>query len=93
MSILPKAIYKPVTLKDMNIKASNSGLVANVIIDGKIMKENLKNMNKNQKWLDKELKIKGYKTMDNILLATLDSQEKLTIYERNIGDKGKEVLE
>ena len=93
MSILPKAIYKPVTLKDMNIKASNSGLVANVIIDGKIMKENLKNMNKNQKWLDKELKIKGYKTMDNILLATLDNQEKLTIYERNIGDKGKEVLE
>lgn len=93
MSILPKAKYKPVTLKDMNIKTSNSGLVANVIIDSKIMKENLKNMHKNQKWLEKELKIKGYQKLDNILLATLDNQDKLTVYERNSDNKGKMVLE
>ena len=93
MSILPKAKYKPVTLKDMNIKTSNSGLVANVIIDSKIMKENLKNMHKNQKWLENELKIKGYQKLDNILLATLDNQEKLTVYERNSDNKGKMVLE
>ena len=93
MSILPKAVYKPVTLKDINIKKENSGLVANIIIDGKVMMENLKNMHKNKKWLEQQLKIKGYKDTNSILLATLDNQEKLTFYEKNVNEEGKKILE
>ena len=71
------------TIKDMNIKPEKQGLCANVIIDGKIMYTNLKNMNKDKKWLVQELKIKGYKTFENILLAILDNNEKVTVYEKN----------
>ena len=92
LSIMPKSEYKPVTIKDMNLKITNQGLCANVIIDGKIMDKNLTNMNKTIDWLEKELKVKGYK-IDEILLATLDCNEKLIIYERNEDKISKNVLE
>lgn len=93
LSILPKSKYRPLTPDDMNIKVSYEGLCANVIIDSKIMEENLKIMNKDEKWLRKELKVKGYKDLDKILLVTLDENEKLTIYEKNVNIASKNVLE
>lgn len=92
LSILPVSEYKPVTPKDMQLKVSASSLCANIIIDGNIMKNNLKNMNKDEAWLLKELKVKGYQKKD-ILLATLDEQEKLTIYKRNESVKSHDILE
>ncbi len=91
LSILPKGEYKPITIKDMNLKPEKQGLVANIIIDKKIMKENLKNMSKDEKWLAQQLKEKGYK-LEDILLGTLDINEKLTIYKNN-EYKIKDVLE
>lgn len=91
LSILPKALYKPLTPKDMNLKPSNSTLCGNVIIDGKVMKNNLYNMNKDIKWLNKELKIRGIK-LENVLLATLDDNLKLCFYLKD-DVIPKEVLE
>lgn len=93
MSFLPNSEYKPLTPKDMKIKTNKASLCANVIIDGKIMYQNLENANKTEEWLKKELKVKGYSDMSDILLATLDNQEKLTIYERNCNLKIDNVLE
>ena len=93
LSILPKGEYKPLNIKDMNIKPTKQSLTANVIIDKKIMYNNLKNMNKDENWLNEQLKQKGYKTKENILLATLDVNEKLTIYEKNKDTKILNVLE
>ena len=46
LSILPKPEYRPLTPKDMYLKVTKEGLCSNVIIDGKIMHNNLKNINK-----------------------------------------------
>lgn len=92
ISILPKKEYTPVTIKDMNLKANKVGLCSNVIIDGKVMKKNLENVSKEEKWLLKELKVKG-KRLDDILLATMDIDDKLVIYERNKNMTIKNVLE
>ena len=92
LSILPKTDNKPITLKDMNLKGDKQGLCANVIIDGKIMYKNLKNINKDKKWLDRELKIKGKKIKD-VLLATVDINEKVLFYEKNNNKHVLNVLE
>jgi len=92
LSIMPKSGYKPVTINDMDLKQSIQGLCANVIIDGKVMVNNLKNMNKDIEWLQQQLKVKGY-LIGDILLATLDVNEKLSIYERNLDKKTKNILE
>ena len=81
ISFLPKGEYKNITVKDMKLKIEKQGLCANVIIDGNIMDDNLINIGKNTEWLLHELKCKGKKVHD-ILLATVDINDKLTLYER-----------
>ncbi len=93
LSILPKPEYRPLTPQDMKIKVSSESLCANIIIDSKIMHKNLENMNKDEKWLLKELKVKGYSDLSKILLATLDINEKVVVYEKNINEKSKDILE
>ena len=93
LSILPKAEYRPVTPKDMNLKVNPTRLVANIIVDGHIMENALKDMHKDEEWLKKELKIKGYTSYDSILLATLDAQEKLVVYEKNLNASDLDILE
>ena len=92
ISILPKIDYKPVTMKDMNLKGNEQSLCANVIIDGKLMTDILRSMDKKEDWLLKQLKIKGYKDCSKILLCTLDNSDKLVIYEKD-NKKIKNVLE
>ncbi len=93
ISFLPKEENLPVINKDLKIKASKSELVANVIIDGKIIKKNLKNINKSIEWLKKELKIKGYKTYDNILLLTVSESGIIKIFKKDEKELIKNVLE
>lgn len=92
-SILPKPEYRPLTPKDMNLKVDKEGLCANIIIDSKIMHNNLKNFNKDENWLNKQLKVLGYSDLSKILLATLDINEKIVVYEKNNDLKSKDVLE
>lgn len=92
LSILGKSESCPVTKKDMNIKSNKTGLCANVIIDGKIMYNNLDYIGLNEEWLNKELKIKGKKLSD-ILLATVDINNKIVFYEKNKNMKVLNVLE
>lgn len=92
VSILPKGEYKNVTIKDMGLKVEKQGLCANVIIDGNIMNDNLNNIGKDEEWLLHELKLKG-KEVDSILLATVDVNEKLVIYDKYHNEIPLEILE
>lgn len=93
ISFLPKEKHKPVTKKDMNIKNNNVGLTANVIIDGMYMKNNMKSIDKDKKWLDHELKMQGYEEYSDILLATVDTNYKVNIYKKNVKPNRNTILE
>lgn len=93
ISFLPKEKDKPSSKSDVNAKLNNGGMVANVIIDSKYMKNNLKAIGKDEKWLKHELKVLGYKNYDNILLATCDNNGKVIIYEKNISPTKNTILE
>lgn len=93
ISFLPKEKEKPVTKRDMKIKCSNEGLTVNAIIDSKYMVNNMKAINKDKEWLDHELKVNGYDNYDNILLATIDNNYKVSIYEKNVNPDKNTVLE
>lgn len=93
ISFLPKEKEKPVTKKDMKIKCNNEGLTVNSIIDSKYMVNNMKAINKDKEWLDHELKVNGYDNYDNILLAMINNNYKVTIYEKNVKPDKNTVLE
>ncbi len=92
LSILPKGKYKPLVIDDINLPFPTQGLNANVIIDGKVMTKNLKIVLKDEDWLLNEVKKQGYDNFDSILLATLDKNKKLTIFERNTHILPKDFL-
>lgn len=84
ISFLPKSKYAPLTPDDMKIKTKFKGVSVNLIIDGKIMFKHLKQIKHDERWLLKRLENEGYKNISDLLLVICDSDEKLTIYERNI---------
>lgn len=79
ISFEPKEKVKPTTKKDMGIKTTDKGLVYNLIIDGKILKDNLVHAKKTEKWLIHELKVLG-KSLEDILLLTIDGENKIDYY-------------
>lgn len=87
VSFLPKTKYKPLTPNDMKIKSNYKGLCSNVIIDGKIMFNNLAIINKDEKWLIKRLDNMGYKNIEDLFLVTIDSDEVIKVYEKGIKSK------
>lgn len=84
VSFLPKSKYAPLTPNDMKIKTTYTGICNNLVIDSKIMKNHLRGIHKDEKWLMTRLQKEGYESLENILLVICDSDEKLTIYEKNI---------
>lgn len=93
ISFLPREKDKPVTKKDMKIKCDMGGLTVNGIIDGEYMFNNMKAIGKDKKWLDHELKVQGYEDYHDILLATIDTNYKVTIYRKGVKPEKNTVLE
>ena len=92
LSILPKSAYQSTIKKDLNIKDEKVGLCSNVIIDGKVMKKNLKNINKDEQWLKEELR-KQNKKLEEVLLGTVDVNSNLVLFEDTKDYLTKDVLE
>lgn len=91
LSIIPSAAHRPVTPSDLNLNPQQSKLLANVIIDGKILTENLKATGKDEKWLEKQLSNQGASDIKEVILANYDmNSDKLNIYiklhEKTSGD-------
>ena len=83
-SILPKAEYRHVIPSDLKLSLPQNYLSAVVIIDGKLMEENIKTMKKTPNWIEKQLKSKFKTDVPNVLLAFLSTDNQLTIYMKNV---------
>ena len=93
VSFLPKAKYKPLSPSDMKLKVDKVGLCANLVIDGNIMENNLKNINKDREWLLNRLKKEKIEDYSQILLLACDVKEKFFIYYKNKELKNSMTLE
>ena len=83
VSIQLKSQNQPLTPKDMNISTPYKGLCVNLIVDGKILDNHLKIINKDINWLNTELRKQGIKSPSEVLLAYLDSSDVLNTYLKN----------
>lgn len=72
ISVLKKPEYLPLTPKDMGIFVQPTGIGTEIIYDGVIIDENLRQLNKDKKWLYKELIKYGVKDASEVFLLTLD---------------------
>jgi len=71
LSVLKKPEYEPLTPKDMSILKAPTGISTELIYDGILMHQNLKQLNKTEKWLMDQLKMHEIKDISEVFLATL----------------------
>lgn len=78
ISIMPKNSSSPANRVDLNLKIPDEPLPLPIILDGKINTENLKLVNKDNKWLERKLKQNNIKDPKDVFIAILYStSEKL----------------
>ncbi|HQE65325.1 MAG TPA: DUF421 domain-containing protein [Bacillota bacterium] len=77
LSVIPKEEKNPVTLKDMNIKTQIQHLPVTVIIDGRIISDNLYKIGLSNNWLANELKKYKIKSARDVFFAYLNPEKKL----------------
>lgn len=81
LSILPKAANRPATPEDLKITAKATHIGVEVIIDGRVMGENLSRIGRDVNWLTEQLKTQGYKDAKEIFLGIYRPEvDKLTLY-------------
>lgn len=79
LSVQLKSQNRPLTPKDMNIHTNQEGLAKEIIIDGKLIEKNLKSINLNKHWIDKELKKKNINNIKDISFGVISSNGELYI--------------
>lgn len=92
ISFLTKDKFNQATKEELKLPINKTTIPANIIIDSKLMIENIKNIDKDINWINKKLKAKGYNSYQNILLATYKNND-ITIYDKNKNLKSKDILE
>lgn len=83
ISFLPYSDKRPVNSSDLNIKPKEDRVVTNLILDGKIMEDNLKELGFDKLWLNEMLQKQGIIKIDNIFLATYNNAGNLSAYLTN----------
>ena len=80
LTILPKCIKRPLTPEDMNITPQKAEFYTEIIMDGRILHENLKRLGLDITWLCKELKNQKYKNAEEIYLGICNSSNEVTLF-------------
>lgn len=83
IDVILKPEKRTPTLEEMNIEAKYEGISYDLVIDGVIQYDNLKLLNKDYKWLEKQVKKFGFKPED-ALLVTIDGDNQFFCQKRGL---------
>ncbi len=79
LSVLLKSQAAPVTPEDINLPAPYRGVPAELVVDGVIIKQNLKQNNLDENWLLGELQKQGVQSLKEVFYASLDNEGSLFV--------------
>lgn len=82
LTILPVSSQRPATPNDMNLAPEQELLFTELIMDGRILEDNLKRMGLDLIWLDKQLKQRNIYSPHDVFLAVCDRNLKFVLYEK-----------
>ena len=80
LTVLPVSTKRPMNPTDMNILPNPEYICTEVIMDGRILEENLKRMGLDRNWLQKQLRERGYHDAKEVFLGVCDDNNKLSVF-------------
>ncbi len=81
LTILPVSTQRPATPGDMDLSPKQELLFTELIMDGRILENNLQHMGLNLTWLSQQLKQRSIHSARDVFLAVCDRNQKLVVYE------------
>ncbi len=81
LTILPVSTQRPATPADLNLAPEQESLYTELIMDGRILEDNLKKLGLNLTWLDRQLKQRHLSSARDAFLAVCNKNRKLIIFE------------
>lgn len=88
LTILPVSTQRPTTPKDMDLVPEQELLFTELIMDGRILEDNLKHMGLGMAWLDKQLEQCHIHSPKDVFLAACDRNLKFVLYQKHHDKKG-----
>ncbi|MEA4901124.1 DUF421 domain-containing protein [Desulfitobacterium sp.] len=79
LSVLKKPDKQTVIKRDLNIKGGRSILPTEIIVEGKIVKKNLLELNISYQWVYQQIRKAGFNSVNEILYAELENDGRLFI--------------
>lgn len=80
LTVLPKSLNRPATPEDLNLNPKEDNINTEIIMDGRILEENLKRIGLDLTWLNKQLKAQGYRNAKEIYLGLCDKDNQLSLF-------------
>lgn len=80
LTVLPKSLTRPATPEDLKLNPKEDNINTEIIMDGRILEENLKRMGLDLTWLNKQLKAQGYRNAKEIYLGLCDKDNHLSLF-------------
>ena len=84
VTVIQKPEKRNVTPEDLNITPDYEGIPYDLVVDGKVMTENLKELGKNYKWLEKQTE-KFKMKPEEALVVTLDAKGQIFCQKKEKG--------
>lgn len=86
LSVILKSEKRPVEPQDLELEVEQEILPITLVIDGQVIHENLRKINRTEDWLHEELGNLGIKQIREVLFASLDDRGKV-YYQRKSSRK------
>ena len=80
LTVLPVSTKRPLNPEDMNLSPQPEYISTEVIMDGRVLGDNLKRMGLDEKWLEKQMKEQGFTDVKEIFLGICDRNKNLSLY-------------
>lgn len=82
LTILPVTTQHPVTPQDLDLNLDQELIFTELIMDGRILEDNLHRMGLDRTWLDKQLKQRHISSAKEVFLAVCDRNLKFVLFKK-----------
>jgi len=92
LSVIKKTDFQPLTKTDFNIHIPGPSLPVGLILDGKIIEENLRSQNLSLVWLEQQLNAQGISDITQVTYAGIDSKGQLAVSKATTSEGSNKTL-
>lgn len=87
LTVLPRSNKRPLNPEDMKLSPAGEFIDTEIIMDGRILHDNIKRLGFDLNWLKNRLEEQGYHNAEEIFLGLCDHENNITLFPKENNEK------